>query len=213
MQSKKTLLQWLGLLGVVSFISYAVAVIFAPIAYPGYDWMRQAVSDLSALDAPSYLLWTQLSSLFAPAGIVSIMAVCIAIQGKLNNTLRLGVYMFAIMNWVSIVGFAAFPLSESGLDGRAFQDIAHLVVTAAVVISSLASFVLIMVGGYGKKRFVSLAIYATIALVLMLVGPLGLAFAPEEYFGLFQRFSNMIAANGFGMALGLYLFLGKFDGK
>jgi len=213
MQSKKTLLQWLGLLGVMSFISYAVAVIFAPIAYPGYDWMRQAVSDLSALDAPSYLLWTQLSSLFAPAGIVSIMAVCIAIQGKLNNTLRLGVYMFAIMNWVSIVGFTAFPLSESGLDGRAFQDIAHLVVTAAVVISSLASFVLIMVGGYGKKRFVSLAIYATIALVLMLVGPLGLAFAPEEYFGLFQRFSNMIAANGFGMALGLYLFLGKFDGK
>ena len=44
---KKTLVQKLGLLGVVSFLSYAAAVAFAPLAYPGYDWMAQAVSDLS----------------------------------------------------------------------------------------------------------------------------------------------------------------------
>lgn len=38
---KKTLIQKLGLLGVVSFLSYMAAVIFAPLAYPGYDWMAQ----------------------------------------------------------------------------------------------------------------------------------------------------------------------------
>lgn len=32
-------IQWLGLLGVVSFLSYAAAVVFSPLAYPGYDWM------------------------------------------------------------------------------------------------------------------------------------------------------------------------------
>ena len=45
---KKTLLQRLGLLGVVSFLSYTAAVVFAPLAYPGYNWMAQAVSGLSA---------------------------------------------------------------------------------------------------------------------------------------------------------------------
>ena len=44
---KRTLTQKLGLLGVLSFLSYAAAVVLAPLAYPGYDWMAQAVSDLS----------------------------------------------------------------------------------------------------------------------------------------------------------------------
>ena len=33
----------------------------------------------------------------------------------------------------------------------------------------------------------------------------------DEYFGLFQRFSNLISANGFLAALGLYLSMGKYD--
>ena len=51
MKTKKPLIQKLGLLGVVSLLSYTAAVVFSPLAYPGYDWMAQAVSDLSAADA------------------------------------------------------------------------------------------------------------------------------------------------------------------
>ena len=56
---KKALLQKLGLLGVVSFLSYTAAVVFSPLAYPGYNWMAQAVSDLSAANAPSLALWNR----------------------------------------------------------------------------------------------------------------------------------------------------------
>lgn len=51
---KKFLIQKLGLLGVVSFLSYTAAVVFAPLAYPGYNWLAQAVSDLSAVNAPRW---------------------------------------------------------------------------------------------------------------------------------------------------------------
>lgn len=44
---KKPLLQRLGLLGILSLLSYGAAVIFAPLAYPGYNWMTQPVSDLA----------------------------------------------------------------------------------------------------------------------------------------------------------------------
>ena len=37
--------------GVAAFLSYTAAVVFSPLAYPGYDWMAQAVSDLSASNA------------------------------------------------------------------------------------------------------------------------------------------------------------------
>jgi len=210
-KSKKNLVNWMGSLGIASFVSYAAAVIFAPSTYPGYDWMSRAVSDLSAANAPSLALWHQLAAAYGAAGLVCIMAVCIAIQGKLNKTLRLGVYLFAVMFWVSIIGFGMFPLSQSGGTGTAFQDIAHIAVTAVVVLLCIASLVLIMIGGYRKKQFVSLAICATIALVLMFVGAIGTGVAPSEYFGVFQRFSNLIATNGFLMILGIYLFLGKLE--
>lgn len=79
---KKTLIQKLGLLGVVSFLSYMAAVIFAPLAYPGYDWMAQAVSDLSAANAPSLALWNQLSSLYNACELPCVMMVCVGIQGQ-----------------------------------------------------------------------------------------------------------------------------------
>lgn len=61
---KKTLLQKLGLLGVVSLLSYTAAVVFSPLAYPGYNPMAQAASDLSAANAPSLSLWNRLRAFY-----------------------------------------------------------------------------------------------------------------------------------------------------
>ena len=73
---RKNLIQKLGLLGVLSFLSYTAAVVLSPLAYPGYDWMAQAVSDLSAADAPSLALWNRLSSLYNACERVCVMMVC-----------------------------------------------------------------------------------------------------------------------------------------
>lgn len=97
---KRNLINWIGILGVISLLSYVVAVIFTPLAYPGYNWLSQAVSDLSANNAPSRTLWNQLSSLYGPCGIVSITTICIFIKDKLNKTSRWGIYLFCIMNWI-----------------------------------------------------------------------------------------------------------------
>ncbi len=204
---KKKLINWLGLLGLISLISYTTAVIFAPTAYPGYDWKTQAVSDLSANNAPSRILWKQLSSLYNVCGIVSIMAVCIFIGGKLNKTLCIGIYLFAIMNWISNIGYAMFPLSDSGNAG-AFQDIMHIyVITPLVVLLSITSLVIIMVGGFRDKRYHSLAVWAAAALTLMFIGAVGTGVVPKEFFGIPERFS-VFAAAGFNAVLGIYLFLG-----
>ena len=46
---KKNFINYCGLLGVAAFISYTAAVVFSPLA--GYNWMAQAVSNLSGSDA------------------------------------------------------------------------------------------------------------------------------------------------------------------
>ena len=138
---KKPLIQKPGLLGIVSFLSYTAAVVFAPLAYPGYNWMAQAVSDLSAANAPSLALWNQLSALYNVCEVVCATVVCIGIQGQKTKLLRTGIYLFAVMEWISAVGYRMFPLSDSGYVGT-FQDVMHMVVTAAVVMLSIVSLVI-----------------------------------------------------------------------
>lgn len=204
---KKPLINKLGLLGVVSLLSYIAAVVFSPLAYPDYNWVSQAVSDLSASNAPSKMLWNQLSTLYGVCGIVSITLVCVYISDKLNKTLRIGIYIFALMNWISFVGYGMFPLSDSGNAGS-FQDIIHIyVITVLVILLSIVSLIVIMVGGYKKKQYTSLANFATTAFVLMLLGAIGVGIVPKEYFGIPERFS-VFAVTGFNAILGVYLYTG-----
>lgn len=204
---KRKLLNYLGLLGVISFLSYTAAVIFSPLAYPGYNWLSQAVSDLSAADAPSLRLWNQLSSLYNVCEVLCAVVACIGIQNKESKLLRIGVYLFAIMEFVSAVGYRMFPLSTSGYAGS-FQDVMHMIITAVVVLLSIASLVLIIIAGFKAKKYKSYAICALVALCMMLVGALGMKIVPADYFGVVERFS-VFAATGFNAALGLHLFFSK----
>ena len=206
---KKSLIQKLGLLGVVSFLSYTAAVVFAPLAYPGYNWMAQAVSDLSAANAPSLALWNQLSALYNVCEIVCVTVVCVGIQGQKTKLLRLGIYLFAIMEWVSAVGYRMFPLSSSGYAG-AFQDVMHMAVTALVVLLSIVSLTIIIVAGIKSKNCRSYGVCAAVALAMMLVGAMGMKIVPAEYFGVVERFS-VFAATGFNAALGIHLFFTKIE--
>lgn len=204
---EKSLIQKLGLLGIVSFLPYTAAVVFAPLAYPGYNWMAQAVSDLSAANAPSLVLWNQLSALYNACEVVCITVVCIGIQGQKSKLLRSGVYLFAVMEWISAVGYRMFPLSGSGYAG-AFQDVMHMVTTVLVVLLSIVSLTVIIVADVQNRGCRSYAACAAVALAMMLVGAMGMKIVPAAYFGVIERFS-VFAATGFNAALGIHLFCRK----
>lgn len=207
MERKRSLINFLGLLGVVSFISYLLAVVFSPLAYPGYNWLSQAVSDLSASSSPSLGLWNQLTSLYNVCEVVCVTIVCVAIANKKTKLLRIGVYLFAIMEWVSAVGYRMFPLSESGYAGN-FVDVMHMVVTVAVVMLSIISLVLIIIAGFKNAECRSYGVCALISLCMMLVGALGMKIVPKDYFGVVERFS-VFAVTGFNAVLGLHIFFAK----
>lgn len=202
---RKSLLNMCGLLGAVSLLSYAAAVVFSPLAYPGYDPLAQAVSDFSAANAPSLALWNRLSSLYNVCEVMCVMMVCVGIAGVGTRLLRAGIYTFAAMEWISAVGYRSFPLSDSGYAGT-FQDVMHMVVTALVVVLSIVSLTLVIIAGARDAGCRSYGICAAVALCMMLVGALGMKLVPAAYFGVVERFS-VFAATGFNAALGIHLFL------
>lgn len=201
---KRDFINYCGLLGIVSFLSYTAAVVFSPLDYPGYNWMAQAVSDLSAANAPSLRLWNQLSSLYNISILICAMMVCAGIQGKGSRLLRSGIYLFTAMEWISAAGFSMFPLSDSGYAGT-FQDKMHILSTILVVLLSIVSLVILIIAGVKRKEYRSFGVFAGIALGMMLVGALGMNIVPEEYFGVVERFS-VFAAVGYNAVLGIELF-------
>ncbi|WP_270391895.1 DUF998 domain-containing protein [Blautia massiliensis (ex Durand et al. 2017)] len=201
---KKNFMNYCGLLGIVALLSYTVAVVFSPLAYPGYNWMAQAVSDLSASNAPSLGLWNQLSSLYNICTLICAMMVCAGIQGKGSRLLRSGIYLFTAMEWISAVGFSMFPLSDSGYAGT-FQDKMHILSTILVVLLSIVSLVMLIIAGVKRKEYRSFGVFAGSALGMMLVGALGMNIVPKEYFGVVERFS-VFAAVGYNAVLGIELF-------
>ena len=206
---KRKLIRWLGLTGVVALLSYTAAVLLSPLAYPGYDWMAQAVSDLSADTAPSKLLWSQLAAPYNICGVVC--ATCVSVyvsERKLSSRLfRVGIYLFTIMNWVSAVGYGMFPLSDDGKEIASFQEKMHIAVTAMVVLLSVVSLICLIIAGFRKGGLRGVGVWAAIALAMMLIGSVGTGIVPPQYFGVVERFS-VFAAVGFNAVLGLYLFTG-----
>ena len=205
----RKLIQWLGLTGVVALLSYTAAVLLSPLAYPGYDWMAQAVSDLSAETAPSKMLWNQLA---APYNICSVMcATCVSVyvsEHQISSRLfRVGVALFAIMNWVSAVGYGMFPLSDGGKEIVSFQEGMHIAVTVLVVLLSIASLIALILAGFRKGGTRGIGIWAAVALGMMLLGSVGTGVVPPQYFGVAERFS-VFAAVWFNAVLGFYLFAG-----
>ncbi len=203
---EKTLTNWLCLSGIISLMVYILHTIIGAMHYPGYDWKSQAVSDLTATSAPSFVVASGLSSVHHLFAGLCVVMVCVVMQQKGNKVLRLGIYTFALMIWISAIGYTLFPLSEAGYAGT-FQDIMHVyAVTITVVLLSIVSITLIIIGGLrGHKRFQTLSLWAGITLLLMVAGPIGMALVPIEYFGVMERFS-VFSVVVFTAVLGWYGF-------
>ena len=209
---KRKLINWLGLTGVVALLSYTLAVVISPSAFPGYNWMEQAVSDLSAESAPSRMLWNRIAALYGVCSVVC--ATCVSIyvsENKVSGRLfRIGIHLFTIMNWVSNVGYVMFPLTDSGKEIASFQESMHIAVTVAVVLLSIISLVCLIIAGFRKDGIRGIGIWAAVALLMMLIGAIGQKAVPPQYFGIVERFS-VFAAVGFNAVCGIYLFRGFPD--
>ena len=201
----KTIKKAVYLSGPLAFICYLLHDILGSINYPGYDPFTQAVSDLTAENAPYLWIARPLSALYGLFSIICVISACVFLRKKTNAAQYIGVIVFAMMNLISAVGYSLFPLTESGTpDG--FQNKMHIAVTIAVVATSIISLLFIIVGGFLKKSDKAMAIAAAAAFLLMAGGAVGTNIAPASVFGIVERFSTY-AAVGVTAFLGMKSFL------
>lgn len=150
---KKKLINWLCLSGIVSIVFYLLHDIIGAKYYPNYNWLSQAVSDLTAKDAPSFIIANGYVTIYGIFNCLCCALISILIKNENSKVLRVGIYTFSIMNFISAIGYALFPLSSSGFDGSV-QSIIHVyIITTLVVLLSIISLILIAVGYLkGKEK-------------------------------------------------------------
>ena len=192
---------WAAVCGILGVIFYGLHDVIGAANYPGYDWTRQAVSDLTAADAPSFIVASGLSGIYGIFSCVCSAFLCVMVRDA-RKSLRLGIFLFAAMNGVSAIGYSLFPLTGSGYDGSV-QSFMHVyVVTILVVALSIVSLSLIAAGSFRNRRK-GLGVLAAVALACMAFGAVGSGSLPREIFGVAERFSTYSAVVFTGI-LGVY---------
>ena len=204
MKIHKNRVQWLALMGVVGTVFYFLHVILGEINYPGYNPLAQAVSDLTAATAPSREIASACSTIYAFFTVTACTLLCVFYQGRVNKVFRRGIYLFAVMEWTSAVGYTLFSLSGSGYTGT-FQDVMHMVVTALVVLLSIASMVSIAIGCFKSRVHKRFGTFTVAVLGIMALGSIATGVVPVRYFGVAERLS-VYSIVVYGAALSLFTF-------
>ena len=205
------LIKYLCFSGIVSIIFYLLHDIVGANNYPGYEWMSQAVSDITATDAPSFVVANGFVTVYKIFNCLCCILLCILIKNESKKIFRFGIYLFSIMNFVSAIGYALFPLSSAGYNGSIQSFIHVYIITTLVVMLSIISLISIAVGSLkGKEKHKLLGILSIISLLLMFIGAVGSQNVSKDIFGLIERFSTYSAVIFTGI-LGIYGFTIKND--
>jgi hypothetical membrane protein len=185
MQNKK-LIKIFSLFGVIGVLFYFLHVLLGTLFYEGYNPMAQAISDLTASNSPSRNIARPFSFFYGIFTVIFSTCFFMYFKQKINRYVTFGAGFFCIMTIVSFFGYTFFPLSESGYAGT-FQDIMHMAVTVAVVLLTIISLILFMIGFFRTQNLRYLGIVSLCTFLLLLTGAMLLNIFPSELFGIAER--------------------------
>jgi hypothetical protein len=192
--SKLTVSRVLLVCGILAPLLYVGTDIVAAMLYKGYSYADQAVSELSAIGAPTQPLWTAMTFLFNPLLIAFGVGVW-SVAGR-RRSLRITGILLAV--W-GVIGFVwlLFPMNMRGAIGSA-SDTGHLILSGVTVLLILL-FVGIGSGARGKWfRLYSILTMLAVLVFGALVGvqaPRVAAQLPTPWMGVMERvcvFSPML---------------------
>jgi len=172
--------------GILSSLCYAAANVAGPLHWPGYSSLHQAVSELSAIGAPSrpaVLPWFIAYSLLALAFGFGVWQ-----HGTDNRALRRAGVALVILGFIDVAG-PLFPMNMRG-SAPALTDALHIALTAVTVAVILAAMALAAPAfGKGFRRYsiLSILVIVIFGTVAGLQGPHIATGEPTRWMGVYER--------------------------
>lgn len=184
--SASALQQALLICGVVSSLVYVAIDLVAASRYPAYSIVDQAISELSAIGAPTSRLWAMMSPVYGILILAFAIGVFRAARG--NHPLRVTGALLLVFAGSGVL-WRFFPMHQRGTE-LMWQDTGHLVLSA-VTVTLILSYI-----GFGAfalgRRFRAYS-FATVV-TLLVAGVVGFSWAgrvaaggPTPWLGAVER--------------------------
>jgi hypothetical membrane protein len=155
-KSTKTLL----ICGILIPIIYIGTDTLSAILYPGYIYSDQAISELSAIGAPTAWLWKALAFIYNP--LLLALGIGVRSSAKDNKLLKASGTLMVVSFFVGLL-WLFFPMNMRGNIGST-SDTGHLVLSTVVPILLIA--IVALGAGAGGKKF---RLYSYLTVLAMLV--------------------------------------------
>ena len=174
--------------GIGASLVYVAANVFAALVYDGYSTVNQAVSELSAIDAPSRPLMVTFLILF---GVLSLaFSAGVVWSAGQNRPLRITGWALVVVGSINMLA-PLFPMHMRGAEGT-WTDTAHIIVTAANVLPFFVAMGF-SAWAFGKRfRLYTLTTLATVIVFGIVAGSQGGAIGanePTPWHGIYERIS------------------------
>lgn len=179
---------YLLICGIAAALLYMGADVFISTQYPGYSYRDQAISELSAIGAPTKGMWTILLILFDPLLVAFGLGVR-KVAGH-SRSLRITGSLLIVWGLLGLLWYL-FPMNMRGAIGST-TDTMHLVMSGVTVL-----LILLFIGFGSGARGRWFRIYSLATIVVMLVfgtmvgqqAPRVAAQLPTPWMGIMERIS------------------------
>ena len=138
----------LGMLGVVFYFTH---VICGQLLWKAYNPITTDISSLTADGAPNAALLRIFTLLYAVCTVLFAGGMVMQVLKKNHLLLKIGFLIFLVMELTSAVGYSLFPLTSNETQLN-FQNLMHIIVTAMVVLTTIASSFLIGLGYLKQEK-------------------------------------------------------------
>lgn len=137
-------------LGMVGVIAYMLHTILGNLLWEEYNPITTDISSLTAVGAPNAVLLKIFTNIYGICTILFVAGLIIKSFRKYHLVTRVGYVVMMIMQIISMVGYSLFPLTGDKTVMN-FQNSMHIIVTVAVVFTTIA-FGFILAFGYLKQE-------------------------------------------------------------
>lgn len=163
----ETLLMPLGMIGVVA---YMIHTILGNILWSEYNPITMDISSLTTDGAPNSSLLRVFTGIYGICMILFALAMIMKSSRKYHLATRVGYIVLLGMEVISLFGYSAFPLTGDKTVMN-FQNIMHIAVTVAVVVTTIASSFILAYGYLAQEKMQKLGNFILImAIIITLCG-------------------------------------------
>lgn len=155
-------------LGMAGVIGYILHTVIGNLLWTEYNPITMDISSLTAVGAPNAEFLRIFTGIYGVCTVLFVAGLIVKALRKYHFAVRTGYIVMMIMQLISLFGYSLFPLKGDKTIMN-FQNMMHIIVTVAVVFTTIASGFILAYGYLKQEKMNNLGRFIFIMAIIITV--------------------------------------------